>query len=232
MAVGVVAAGLTAFGVALATPGPVSIDVTSTHKTGLAFDTLTVRVKNRTGHPVSPRFVVCNGQYEGSFWMISQGPRELPANQTATYVLRGPNLQSMPTLNQGFEVYAFTFEPQSLSASRPYQPTRLLAQIAPQEMDRMVAPGEKTQIQVKVLDRFGQPVRSARIPVVLSQAGISSINGAPQETRAVRALTDDSGVAQFDVVATQPLAYPVVYQAWIDDGYAQGYSNLLSIWFG
>jgi hypothetical protein len=231
-AAGVAAAGLAALGIALAVPGPLSVDVTGTHKTGLAFDTLTLRVENRTDQAISPRFVVTNGRYEGSFWMQSKGPRQLAGKQTATYVLRAPNLQSMPSLDQSFEVYAFTFQPQTLSASRPYQPTRLLARITPLDINRMVAPGEKTQIQVRVLDRFGQPVRSAGIPVVLSQAGISSINGAPQEARTVRALTDDGGVARFQLVAAQPLAYPVVYQAWVDNGYAQGYSNLLSVWYG
>lgn len=225
---------------ALATPGPLTVAITGRHATGQleSIDTLDLRLTNTARTAMTPHFVLANGVYLSTPWLVSSGPPTLAAGQTAEYHIVAPNQASMPALNSGFRVLAMTANPPTLSGSDVVMPVEDHTQITPQAVNRIVATGETLQLRVRVLDRLGQEVHRAGIPVALGQVvyaqeglfpGQTSINDAPQGQSPVVVTSDDMGVATFTVRATQASPFEVFYQAWLPQDFPHGYSNMVAV---
>ena len=106
--------------IALATPSPLVMQITSVTTTGqlATVSALTVEATNRSSHPIRPAFSVQNGTTLTTFWTPVSGPSTLRAGQTAAYRLAAPNVTSMPPITGGFQAVAFTAHPASVSQPR------------------------------------------------------------------------------------------------------------------
>lgn len=225
---------------ALMTPGPLSIAVTARHATGQleSIDTLDLHVRNTASTPLQPHFILANGVYMSTPWLVRSGPDVLAAGAEADYRIMAPNQASMPSLEGGFRVLAMTAKPATISGSDVVEPTAYHTQVTPQAVNRIVQKGETLEFRVRVLDRVGQEVHTAGIPVALGQVvyaqeglfpGEASINGSPEGESPVTALTDDSGVATFRVRVLQTQPYELFYQAWLTGDFPHGYSNMVAV---
>lgn len=225
---------------AVASPGPLRIAVVGRHATGQleSVDTLRLRVTNTDARALQPHFVLANGVYMSTPWLVRTGPQWIAPQATADYDIAAPNQASMPGLDAGFRVLAMTSTPATLSESPVSQPSADRTELTPQAVNRIVAAGDVLTLHVRVLDRLGQEVHTAGIPVALGQVvyaqeglfpGESSINGAPEGQSPVVALTDGSGVATFTVRAVQTQPFELFYQAWLTDDFPHGYSNMVAV---
>jgi uncharacterized membrane protein len=233
---------------ALTAAPPLRISIVGTHSTGqrASIDGLRVRVTNTSDRPLEPHFTVMKDAYLTTFWYaLSKRGRErfvVPPHATRTVRLRAPNVDSMPALEGGFVLEAFTSDPQTVTASRMSPPPPEWLVLRPDAVDRPVRAGRTVPVAVPLVGRLGNPVRRTGVVVSLSQVvygqhalipGQASINGMPEGATPVRTRTDANGVASFNVRGVQAQSDPVFFQAWIapPDGVPHGYSNLLSVQF-
>jgi hypothetical protein len=76
--------------VAMVTPQPLDLRVTTPVRGGTAVPQLVVEVTNRSSRPLTPHFTVTTGVYLGQFWAVAAGPVTLAAGAAATYTLVPP----------------------------------------------------------------------------------------------------------------------------------------------
>jgi hypothetical protein len=235
-------AGVLALGVAVLTPPPLLLQPIDQHTTGQlqSVDSLTVVARNTTDQPLSPHFAVALGAYMSSFWIVDQGPPQIPAHGSAQYVLVAPNAASMPNVEQESVVFALTDKPATISTVRLFAATTERTEITPQAVNRIVTDPAEVAFDVAVVDRLNNPVATAGVKVSLGQVlysseglfpGLASINGQPEGQSPVIALTDASGVAHFMIRAVQQQPHEVFFQAWLQDPFPHGYSGLVSVHF-
>jgi uncharacterized membrane protein len=246
-------AAATAFGVALALTltarPPLRLAIVGVHSTGQqgSISGIDVSATNTSDRPLRPRFAVAKGGYLTSFWypLAHEGATTstlLPPHATRRFFLRAPNVDSMPALRGGFVLEGFTSRPAAVTASRLVPPSRWRLVLSPDAVDRPVPVGSPVSVEIKLVDRLGNAVDRAGVPVSLAQVsyaergllpGLASIDGRPEGESPVTALTDAAGVARFVVRGVQAQSDPVFFQAWIEARGAppHGYSNLLSIQF-
>ncbi len=110
-------AGLAAIGLAVTSPAPLSVAVTSAPIRGVPRSTaaLGVRVKNLTDEALTPHFVV-TVQIGTAVWLVRSGPHELAPGETASYELVPPN----PTYEvpaAPVQVGVLTNDPETISVS-------------------------------------------------------------------------------------------------------------------
>jgi uncharacterized membrane protein len=117
-AAGVAIALVAAFvGVGLLTPSPLTMIVGSAQRgTAGRLRAIELTVHNRSGHTVHPNFVLLGDAQLSIFWTIEQGPAELQAGQTATYLLRNPDRGFQPTPGSRIRLEAVSDHPQTLSS--------------------------------------------------------------------------------------------------------------------
>jgi hypothetical protein len=229
--------------VAFIVPGPLSLRIISFHSTGQeqTIDSLTVDVRNNTDAPKSVVYIVEDGPYLGTPWLIVGGNRIVPARSHRIVRVLAPNSAVMPSLNGAFKVAAFTTGPTAVSTSGPLQPNANHTLLTPFGFPTPIPVGVTKTVQVQVVNRLGVPVRQAGIEVQLGQAVYSpaglfatenSINGQPDGQSPVGAPTNGQGVAVFTVRADQPGGDATTLQAWLGTAGATGYSNRVIAWFG
>ncbi len=230
---------------ALAWPSPLSISILGVRTTGqlATVEQVTVRVHNRTGGSISPRFTLNDGDAVTSFWLAS-GPAALGPGQTATYILLSPNFFAQPPITGGFQVVAFTTSPAAISHSGSYLPTTYHLSLSPDAVNRIVPIGEDVTVRAELLNSFDQPVHETGVPVymgqiIYSQSGLeygeAIVNGSQQGQTPVTALTNADGVATFTIQGTLASPDPVYFEAnLVNDTrfYPYGYSEIVPIRFG
>ena len=132
--------------------------------------------------------------------------------------------------------------PATLSASAIVPPTARQLVITPSAINSPMRVGRSRILTVRAVDRLGNAVRRAAIPVALGQVvygqhalipGEASIDGRPEGETPVLGHTDRSGRVQFTIRGIQAQSDPVFFQAWIAprDRAPSGFSNLVSILF-
>jgi uncharacterized membrane protein len=234
---------------ALTAKPPLDISIVSTRSTGQlgSVSRIDVRVRNTSDAPVRPHFSVSTAGRLTTFWYPLAGTQAaetplVPPGATRTIALRAPNAESMPSLNGGFAVMAFTDEPATVSASGLVPPTPWRLVLLPRAITRPVQVGTPVALELKLIDRLGRSVHRAGVRVALGQVvynqeallpGETTINGRPIGQTPVTETTDARGRARFVVSGVQAQTDPVFFQAWIapPGETPQGYSNLLSIQF-
>jgi uncharacterized membrane protein len=229
---------------ALALRPALSLQVLGERSTGQlqSIDHLAVRVTNHSGSPVTPHYTITPGGQQTSFWYRTAGPATILPHATVTEQLEAPNTQSMPGMNGGFIVDAFTDQPAQLATSPTVHPPIESALLTPQSVDRAVPTGQSLNLTIQLVDQIGNPRAVAGVRVVLSQVvysqdglipGEASIDGRPEGQTPVVGTTDESGKVVFKVVGVQAQPDPVFFQAWLLPAtrVPTGYSNIVSVQF-
>ncbi|GAA2488844.1 hypothetical protein [Winogradskya humida] len=102
--------------IAIATPQPLDMTVTTPVTRGQAFKTLTVEVENRSSRAVAPAFAVTTDIDISEYWKISAGPETLAPHATAAYTLT-PNTTTWKPPVKGIAILrAVSDRPQTLSS--------------------------------------------------------------------------------------------------------------------
>lgn len=115
LAVAALLPALACVGVAVASPGPLALAVTSAQLTGPRLTVLRVSAVNRTDHRVVPHFYVDPKSHIKSPWRIVSGPSTLRPGQRATLTLR-PGVLGPQTPASGLRVWALSDAPTALSS--------------------------------------------------------------------------------------------------------------------
>jgi uncharacterized membrane protein len=223
---------------------PLQLRILATHSTGQlrTIDMIDLLVTNTTGRALQPHIAVINGGYLTTFWYSRAKSLSIPAHGRKRVLLHAPNAQSMPSIDGGFVIEAFTERPATLSASAVVPPTSRVLAIAPNAINHPVVVGRPIVLSVRVVDRLGNPVARAGVPIALGQVvysqhtlvpGEASINGHPEGQTPVLQHTDKAGRATFTIRGIQQQSDPVFFQAWIAPGHGlpSGFSNQVSILF-
>ncbi len=130
----------------------------------------------------------------------------------------------MPGIESPLFVEAFTLSPATMSTSSRYLVSSLSAQLIPDSVNHPVAVGVPVAFTVQLDNRYGSAISRAGVAVTLGQViygqdalipAESSINGEPEGTTPVTALTNAAGLATFNVVGVQAQDEPVMYEAWL-----------------
>jgi len=221
-----------------------SLQVVSERSTGQlqSIDHLTVRVTNHSRSPITPHFTITPGGQQTSFWYRTAGPATILSHATVLEGLEAPNTQSMPGMNGGFIVDAFTDQPAQLASSPTVHPPIQSALLTPQSVDQSVPDGTSIPLTVQLVDQIGNPHAVAGVRVVLSQVvysqdgllpGEASIDGNSEGQTPIAGKTDRSGRVVFKVAGVQAQPDPVFFQAWLvpSSRVPTGYSNIVSIQF-
>ena len=234
---------------AITSTQPLQLEIVGLHSTGQlrTVDRIELKVHNRSSRSLEPHFTVVNGAYFTTFWYtISRsggtGSPVIPAHATRRLLLRAPNSQSMPSIDGGFVVFAFTARPATVSTSAAVPPTQYGLALTPEAVNRPVPAGTPLTLTVQLIDRLGNPVRRAGARIVLGQVvygqdalipAEASINGRAEGQSPVTRRTNQLGQARFVVRGVQPQAEPVFFQGWIapPNRPPSGFSNQLAVQF-
>lgn len=237
---------LLAAGVALTTPSPLSMSIESVHTTGqlATVEQVTLSVANNTGGTVRPAFTVENGTTMTAFWQRTGGPARLGPHQRASYTIVAPSFFAMPSIQNGFQVLAFTTTPDSVSRSGTYLATTWRVILRPDAISRTVPIGQQVTVHAELVNRLDQPVRVAGVPVYLGQVIYAQqglrysqafINNGLEGQTPVSALTNGEGVATFSIRSPVGGPDPVYFEANLVSPtyfYPYGYSPILTVRFG
>jgi uncharacterized membrane protein len=230
---------------ALTTASPLAMSIQSVQTTGqlATVEELHVAVTNNTGTAVRPDFTIEDGTAMTAFWRRQSGPAALGPHQRASYAITAPSYFAMPSINNGFQVLAFTEHPDTVSRTGAYLASLWRVVLQPAAINEPVAPGQDITVRASLVDRLDRPVRAAEVPVYLGQVIYAQrglqfsqalINqGQPGQTP-VQALTDAGGVATFTIHSPVGGSNPIYFEANLvkpASFYPYGYSPILAVRF-
>ena len=230
---------------ALTSPSPLAMSIESVRTTGqlATVDQLTVSVTNNSAHSVQPSFTVEEGLTMTAFWRRVHGPPVLGAHQRARYTLQAPSYFAAPSIDNGFQVLAFSHTPATVSRTGIYVPNVWRVVLRPSAINQPVARGKTFTVRAEIVDRLDQPVRAANVPVYLgqviyaqdgTQTSQAFINKSYEGATPVQALTNAQGVAVFTIRSTTANSDPVYFEANLvksGSAYPYGYSPILAVRF-
>lgn len=207
-----------------------------------SIDYLTLKIANSSDRHVRPHYAVTPTGQISSFWNVIRGPKRLAPHESAVVTLEAPNYDSMPSIQGGFIVDAFSAHPGEMASTRELRVNKISTFLLPDYFDRIQRLGTVEHLYVHVVDRYGNAVRRSGIQVDLSQIiysqsglefGEASINNSVEGKTPVMATTNARGIATFTVRAVQYQSAPVFFQAWIFRAGRppSGYSNVVTIQF-
>ena len=210
-------------------------------------DQMTVSVTNNSSHGVRPSFTVDEGLTMTAFWRRVHGPPVLGSHQEARYTIQAPSYFAAPSINNGFQVLAFSDSPATVSRTGSYVPSLWRVVLRPSAINLPVAKGQTFTVRAEIVNRLDQPIRAANIPVYLGQ--VIYAQGGTQTSEAiinngaepgnegqtpVHALTNAQGVAVFTIRSTVVNHDPVYFEANLvkdNSAYPYGYSPILAVRF-
>jgi uncharacterized membrane protein len=208
---------------------------------------IALQVTNRSSHSLRPHFTVINAGYLTTFWYPLKPTTQtsaftVPPHASVRIFLRAPNAQSMPSIDAGFVVEAFTTSPYTVSSSKLIPPTGRHLVILPSALNHPVRISRPIRLKVQLVDLLGNPVRHGGTAVALGQIiygqrsllpGEASIDGRPEGETPVTRRTDRQGQVNFTIRGVQAQSEAIFFQAWIAPtrGAPTGFSNLLAIQF-
>jgi hypothetical protein len=219
----------------VAAPQPLNIKIVTVESTGPTthIAQMSVRVTNRSDHPVQPAFDVLRNGYNSTFWKIVNGPQALPAGQTAVYKLAAKNNDAEPSIYGGFSVVGYVNTPESFSVSSTYNPNLYHELFTPRAVDRTMPAGQPVTVRVQVYQRSGGVLHHAGVKVSLTQ--LVWVGNGPHPSKGWIdcgkrgkkgvAYTNRQGIATFKVEGSRPTLYPITYVAQL---YNQQYKYVYS----
>jgi uncharacterized membrane protein len=233
----------------LNSPSPLRMSIESVRTTGqlATVDQLTVSVTNNSSHSVRPSFTIDEGLTMTAFWRRVHGPPVLGSHQKARYTIQAPSYFAAPSINNGFQVLAFSDSPATVSRTGSYVPSLWRVVLRPSAINLPVAKGQTFTVRAEIVNRLDQPIRVANVPVYLgqviygqsgtqtSEATIVSgtMDGNEGQTP-VTALTNAQGVAVFTINSKIVSHDPVYFEANLvkdNSAYPYGYSPILAVRF-
>lgn len=230
---------------ALTSPSPLAMSIASVRTTGqlATVDQVTVSVTNNSAHSVRPAFTVEEGLTMTAFWRRVHGPPVLGAHQRARYTLQAPSYFAAPSIDNGFQILAFSHAPATVSRTGIYVPNVWRVVLTPAAINQPVARSQVITVHAEIVNRLDEPVRAAHVPVYLGQ--VIYAQGGPEPSEAfinrnlqgatpVMALTNAQGVAVFKIKSTTVNADPVYFEANLvksGSAYPYGYSPILVVRF-
>ena len=227
---------------ALTSPAPLSLTVTSMDTTGQlqSLWKIEVRVHNDSRHPLSPHFATNSYGQASSFWNIVRGPKVLDPHATGLYVLLAPNVGSMPSITSPLTLEAFTATPSTFSSTSTITPSPYAATLMPSYENHIVRAGRSVTLTMQLRSPLGADVQKAGVRVALGQliydeTGLmfaqAKINHSLEGETPVYARTNAKGQAVFHISDPAPQQNPIEFQAWLQPtgGYPFGYSELVSV---
>ena len=234
----------TAGAAALTLPPSIQFSVVQEISTGQlqSVDYLRLDVSNTSGVTLWPHYAVNSTGQISSFWNVVSGPRRIAPFSTKTVTVEAPNVQSMPSVDSGFIVDAFTAHPAQMSSAREVSLTLQSTLLTPQDLNNLVPVGRTLIFRVQLVDRLDAPIRRSGVRIDLGQIiyeqsglqyGEASINRQSAGESPVSSMTNSQGIATFSVCETQEQGAPLFLQAWIDQNFRPptGYSNIVDVQF-
>ena len=246
VAAGGMCATVAAVSVALTSGSPLTIAIKSVQTTGqlATVGQVTLTVTNNTDGQVRPAFTIENGTTLTGFWQRVSGPAVLRAHARATYVIAAPSYFAMPSIQNGFQVLAFTSSPGTVSRTTPYLASTWRVILQPDAISQTVRVGQQVTVHAQIVDRLDQPVRVGHVPVYLgqiiyAQQGLqysqAFINKGLEGQTPIEALTNKAGAAAFTIRSPVGGSNPVYFEANLVNPtyfYPYGYSPILTVRFG
>jgi hypothetical protein len=248
---GLVAAGgagatLVAVFVAITARSPLSMSIESVHTTGqlATVEQVTLSVTNNTGGDERPAFTLEDGTVMTAFWERVSGPAVLGPHQRATYTIVAPSYPAMPSIEDGFQVLAFTSSPASVSRTTTYLASTWRVILNPDAISQTIPVGQQITVQAQIVNRLDQPVAVGNVPVYLGQVIYAQqglefseafINNGLGGQTPVEALTNSAGVATFNIRSPVGGSDPIYFEANLVNPayfYPYGYSSILTVRFG
>jgi uncharacterized membrane protein len=237
---------VTSVAVALLSSSPLSMSIESVRTTGqlATVGQVTLSVTNDTGGSVRPAFTVENGTTMTAFWQREDGPAVLGPHQQASYTIVAPSYFAMPSIQNGFQVLAFTSSPASVSRTTTYLASTWRVTLQPDAVSQTVPIGQQVTVRAEIVNRLDQPVPRAGVPVYLGQVIYAQqglqysqayINNGLEGQTPVEAPTDKAGVATFRIRSAVGGSNPVYFEANLVNPtyfYPYGYSPILTVRFG
>jgi hypothetical protein len=237
-ALGCVAAGL-------ATAPPLRMSQLSYSTSGGIVSNVRAQVADVTDRSVHPVFSVTSGASTvNNVWAVARGPATLAPRTTATYVLVPVEAQEKPPGGRTqLMVRALTTGPNAITnapldaktAARNVRRAVLLADRAV----RSRKAGEPARLTVQLRDGNNADLREPDVSIDLRATTLGSstpaavglrVNGQPMPSSGrVTALTDESGLATFDVSSIQERQDPVVFRATVSAG-GQSLGSVTVLW--
>lgn len=231
--------------VALTSSSPLSMSMVSVRSTGqlATVEQVTLAVTNNTGRSLRPAFTIGESTTVTSFWQRTAGPAVLGPHASARYTLVAPNYPAMPSIQNGFQILAFTQGPASVSRTASYLASNWRVVLRPDSIPQPVPIGEEITVHAQILNRLDQPVHVGDVPVYLGQViyaqqglelGQAYINNGAIGQTPVQALTNKNGVATFTIHSQTAGPDPVYFEANLvnpSQFYPYGYSPILTVRF-
>jgi hypothetical protein len=150
----------------------------------------------------------------------------------------------MPSIQDGFQVLAFTSSPASVSRTPTYVASTWRVILNPEAIPQTIPLGQQITVQAQIVNRIDQPVRAADVPVYLGQVIYAQqglqfseafINSGLEGQTPVEALTNNQGVATFNIRSPTGGSDPIYFEANLVNPayfYPYGYSSILTVRFG
>jgi hypothetical protein len=231
---------------ALTVASPLGISILSVSTTGqlATVAQLRVAVTNESRQVLRPDFTIEEGTTMTAFWRQVGGPALLRPGQRVIDTIVAPSYFAMPSINDGFQVLAFSQDPATVSRTSAYVASLWRVVLQPATVNAPVAVGQRITVRAEVVNRLDQPMHVANLPVYLGQVIYAErglqfseaiVNGNPEGQTPVEARTSSDGVATFQVSSPVGGGNPVYFEANLvrsGTGYPYGYSPILAVRFG
>jgi uncharacterized membrane protein len=231
---------------ALTVASPLGISILSVSTTGqlATVAQLRVAVTNESRQVLRPDFTIEEGTTMTAFWRQVGGPALLQPGQRVIDTIVAPSYFAMPSINDGFQVLAFSQDPATVSRTSAYVASLWRVVLQPATVNAPVAVGQRITVRAEVVNRLDEPMHVANLPVYLGQVIYAErglqfseavVNGNPEGQTPVEARTSSDGVATFQVSSPVGGGNPVYFEANLvrsGTGYPYGYSPILAVRFG
>lgn len=223
---------------ALSVPQPLHLTIVGDQTSGVANTTvrLTAQVRNDTGHPMTPTYLVLGSNGMSSHdWIVASGPQTIPAHSTRTVVLETPDVDSAPYSRAPFKLEALTDDPPTYSVSAGFQAEKYATRVLSDGVT--LKPGVATQVKIQLTNAFDETnARRAGVPVYLEALFFTPSNHAVPYVYDVAtgkpvaqnmATTDANGIATFTLTSREPSSTIIYLRAHLEsNGEYNGYSAL------
>ncbi|WP_194924353.1 hypothetical protein [Catenulispora pinisilvae] len=231
------------FGVAVASPAPMTLKVDSylTSAQLNTVQTVTVTATNHSDHTLTPHFMAVHGNgMVSASWNVVSGPKVIKAHSWAQYVVTAPSTDAMPLITDALKIQAVTDSPATVSYSGSVNPqpyTTVL--VADSPALPLLPPGSSIVLNARVQSQFGTELHRTGIRVCLGQTKFTnastdydtaSVTASPTGDQASCGFTDSQGEVHFTVTSHGTDSRQLYFQSYGMQGSLGrfGYSTFLS----
>lgn len=232
------------FGVAVASPAPMTLKVDSylTSAQLNSVQTVTVTATNHSDKALTPHFMAVHGNgMVSASWDVISGPKTIPAHSWAQYVVTAPSVSAMPPITDALKMQAVTDTPATVSYSAAVTPqpyTTIL--VADTPVMPLLPPGSSVTLTASLQSQFGTMLHRAGMRICLDQAKFSNssldfetakITATPAGSSPSCGSTDREGQVHFTVLSHGTGGRQLYFQSYGAQG-SLGRFLVRSLWQG